>query len=293
MKHSILITTTLACLLAGPSLPAQIVRTQSDPFEPEKTADNVLLTQASGGSSAGSAPDRTLVLGKDLSDAKEISKAHEDLEIMAHILAKAAGGGSAKSRNAMGILVHDGLGGDSAGPQNLYLEGYGALFFLKVNYPLVAPASKKVEDEPKEETSTEWEEARREVEQSTPPGFAFNWPQVMSFGSAPEEYDSDKVGTLKSDLIAALKNAAHIGKLKSNETATVVVSGRSSEGESKSWVRTFPDNGGRPTKRIGRRSGEAHGGTLILQAKKADIDAFQKETLSLDEFRQKVTLTLR
>jgi hypothetical protein len=257
------------------------------------TAENVLLTGASGSSSAGSVPDRTLVLGKDPSDAKEISKAQEDLEIMAHILAKAAGGGSAKARNAMGILVHDGLGGDTAGPQNLYLEGYGALFFLKVNYPLVAPASKKVEEEPKEETSTEWEEARREVEHSTPPGFALNWPQVMSFGSAPEEYDSDKVETLKSDLITALKNAAHIGKLKPDETVTVVVFGRGSEGESKIWVRTLPENGGRISNRSGRRTGEAHGGTLVLQAKKSDIAAFQKDSLSLDEFRKKVTLALR
>ena len=66
----------------------------------------------------------------------------------------------------MGIMW-DQMAGPSGTPRNLYIEGHGALFFLSVNYPLVAPAAKSADNEAKDAPDNEWEEARRELNQGT------------------------------------------------------------------------------------------------------------------------------
>ena len=117
---------------------------------------------------------------------------------------------------------------------------------------------------------------------------------------------------LKRDVTGALKNASHIRKLKYDETVTVVISGRGPGGEAR-FVKRSSSGGGAATggeSRTGKRSsgggtsaaaprlaavvsrsggGESQGTKLILRARKADIESFQKDKLSLDDFRKKVT----
>src|SRR5438067_13785729 len=110
----------------------------------------------------------------------------------------------------MGIVIHGPFETHQAS-QNLYIEGYGALFFLNVNYPLVAPPQEKKEDaEPKEQTSSEWENARRELYRTPGAEWDLNGPFAKTLSGPPaEEYDADKVEALKRNLIGSLKNAAH------------------------------------------------------------------------------------
>ena len=252
------------------------------------------------------------MIPKDASDPKSLADTEEDMNVMAHILEKAASPREERSAQAMGIFIHGPFSGPAAAPQNLYIEGYGALFFLSVNYPLVAPPTpKKQEPEPKEETSSEWEDARRELYRPPETRWDFNASGVMALPRTPaEEYDAGKVETLKKDLISALKNAAHIRKLKSDESVTVVVTGRGPAAQMKvvsshnpgSEPKPFPKEskpvpkaatGSRtiPARAL-RTPSEAPGTKLILRAKKSDIESFQKDKLNFDDFRKKVTLML-
>jgi hypothetical protein len=244
-------------------------------------------------SGRSSSAGRALIIPENSPDPKGIAEVEEDMGVMAHILNKAASGKEEKGNHAMGIIVHSATFGGFGAPRNLFLEGYGALFFLNVNFPLIAPADQKKESEAKEDTSSEWEEARRELHRPAGQGFGLTLPGVTTVTAPAEEYDADKVEDLKKDLIAALKNGAHIRKLKGDESVTVIVTGRSSSGVVKTLTR-------KPGSGSGSRSVTAttvHGGSsepratkLILRAKKTDLEAFQKDNLSLDEFRKKVSV---
>ena len=75
----------------------------------------------------------TLVLPKD-GQLKNQADTEEDLNVMAHILEKAAASRDERNARAVGIYYHS-LFGASSPMRNLYLEGYGAIFFMSVNYP--------------------------------------------------------------------------------------------------------------------------------------------------------------
>jgi len=240
-----------------------------------------------------------LVIPKDASDAQSLADMSEDLNVMARILEKALKPGAGKSGSA--VYIPSPFGGSAGAPRNLYIEGYGALFLLNVNFPLVAPpAPKKEEAETKEQGDSEWEVTKRELYQPPGSGFDFKQPHVISSGRTAEKYDPEKVETLKKDLIEAFKNAAHIRKLKSDEVVTVTVLAPGPVVESK--VATLPRMTSAPKpaapdfkpipKRAIRTASESRGAKLILRAKKSDIDAFQKDKLNLDDFRKKVNVML-
>ncbi len=251
----------------------------------------------------GASPSPSLVVPRKESDPKSMADTEEDLSVMSHILDKAASTRDEKGTRAMGISVHGYR--SSAIPRSLYLEGYGALFFLNVNFPLLPPAARKDDSQPKEETNTEWENARRELFQPSsfssdlPKFYAFDTDGAFAFsnGSAAEEYDADKVEDLKKNLVGALKNAVHIRKLGNDEMVTIIVSGRSPASDSKSTVRRSSSGTGHNpnvwvTPKISGSSNETKGTRLVLRAKKSDIESFQKDKLSLDDFRKQVTIMI-
>ena len=246
---------------------------------------------------------RSLVIPKDSADAKNLTETEEDMSVMARILEKAANAKSQKSEHeAMGIGVF-GHSGSTGSPKNLYIDGYGAIFFLNVNYPLLPPATREQAAESKSETDTEWERAKNELyrPQSSSSDLSFNFAPfesgsyVYSTGAPAEEYDEDKVTELKENLTAALKNAGHIRRLGGDDTVTVVVTGRgpaaaaktttkksqngsSSSSSSSSWSSTWRSGSQPPAAR------------LIIRARRADIEAFQKDKLSVEDFRKKVRM---
>lgn len=296
----------MLAVLASPGLAQhQRVEVTAEPAEPpeapeapEAAAVAMAYDVLTGMVSPGATTGRALIIPKEASDPKGLADAEEDLNVMARILEKAATGREAKNRQAMGIWVHGAFSSSSV-PKNLYIEGHGALFFLNVNFPLLPPATKTSDTEAKDKTSTEWEDARRELYRAPGSGFEpfeFHMKNVPGFGESVEAYDSDKVEDLKRDLIAALKNAAHIRNLKSDETVTVVVSGRGPGSEGRVFRKTPAAGGGggrtaarAPLAIYKGATGDAQGTRLILRARKSDVDAFQKDKLNLEEFRKKVS----
>src|SRR6185436_13819473 len=102
-------------------------------------------------------------------------------------------------------------------PRDVYLEGYGAVFFLDVSFPLMAPATIKEDAQPKDNTRAEWDEAKRELTHPSEP-FVFNWSESDGPRAPRQDYSAEKVEDLKKNVLQALKNAAHIKALKSDET---------------------------------------------------------------------------
>jgi hypothetical protein len=271
---------------------------------------------------------RVLVIPKDAGDAKGIADVEEDLNVMAHILDKTVSDDGDKSARAMGIVVPPRPPGSAAGPQNLFIEGYGALFFLNVNYSLVPPPAADTKPETKEESSNEWEEARREISQPQRYGssggggggggyqgggeFGAATPFLTGGGPFPPgakaaEYDADKVEELKKDLIAALKNAAHIRKLKSDENVTVVISAPMPFVPTKPKTETSTGDRKPEEYQVALEKYQIMMGVfqytgwtgtsgpstkLILRVRKSDAEAFQKGNLSFDDFRKKVAVIL-
>ncbi len=277
--------------------PAEPPEPVEAPEAPETAAVAMAHDVLTGIVSPGATASRALIIPKEAGDPKDFADAEEDLNVMARILEKAAAGREGKNRHAMGIWVNDGFSSSSM-PKNLYIEGHGALFFLNVNFPLLPPATKSSEAETKEKTSTEWEDARRELYRPSGSGFdsfEFHLKNIPWVAGSAEAYDSEKVDDLKRDLIAALKNAAHMRNLKSDETVTVVVSGRGSGSADRLWRKAAAAGSGggtgarAPVAIYKSAGGDARGTRLILRARKADVDAFQKDKLNLEEFRKKVS----
>ncbi len=177
------------------------------------------------------------------------------------------------------------FGRDSGAIEAIYLEGYGALFLMKVNI-LLSPPPEAQEEKKTEEEDTDplWKQMRQEM-------YA---PQDTRRrrGDRPEEkYDAEKVADLKETLIKTLKHAANIRTLKPDESVILTVTGKASQsgplamrmysGGHNTYIATKPGGAG---------SGPFSPTVLTIRAKKADIDAFANGTLSFDQFSQKTQL---
>ena len=257
---------------------------------------------------AGGRPARSLVLPSSDMEPQSMATAAEDLNIMARILDKALPGrdDDKSERRAMGIAIFSPAGGSGA-IRNLYLEGYGALFFLDVRFPLLPPPKKEDQNKPKEPTSSAWEEARSELYSPRGPrgdgGFGWKIPR----GEA-EEYDADKVEQLKESLLDAFRHATHIRTVKPDEWIAVVVSGgeparmdvmRLGRGIDARELHVEAGGGGgggyagpREVKAnsLVRRSPGPGESVLLIRARKSDVDALAKGKLDLEQFKKKATI---
>jgi hypothetical protein len=208
----------------------------------------------------------------------------EDLAVMAHLLTKAIDelpGGQARPMNALGIELTE---WSRSGPmRSLYLDNYGAVFFLGVGFPLVAPEEKPPEEKPGADSA--WEDARQELYGLRPNG-------VMG-GEPAEEYSQEKVAKLKETLLESLKNAANIRELKPDEFITIWVAGGVTGGAARH--RVFKNNppgalGG--NFEVADQPGSISRRTILtIRATKTDIDSYAKGSLTAEEFQKHARIT--
>jgi hypothetical protein len=254
--------------------------------------------------------EHALVVRSSETDPKTIAEVEEDLNVMGLILEKALyQSGDEEEREAMGIRLWSTSG--SPVRRSLEIEGYGAIFLLNVNFPLAGPAEKPDEDK-KEPSNSTWDKAKRELY-----GQSEGYPDVNLNRFSKEEYDPKRVEKLKDSLLEALKNAANIRGLKSDESVTVVVTShlgprvaptRVFRGMQKNGTATGGFGG------IGRFGGGGSGGggmamnplfvdgningegqgesVLTIRARKSDIDVFAKGKLTMDDFRKKASVLI-
>lgn len=183
----------------------------------------------------------------------------EDLTVMTRLFEKALDGGLGEEEPTVKVGVRILLTGSGRSVRAMYVEGLGPLFMVKVNFPLVAPATE--EPPPRPAARSEWDKARAEVK-GIDPARDDAWAVI---GSSRAEYNQELVETLTQILLAALKQATHIRELKSDEFIAVSV--------------------------FGPASNSGSGTVLALRAKKSDVDAFAKGDLDLAAFRRLTSLS--
>jgi hypothetical protein len=228
---------------------------------------------------------------------EQIATITEDMNIMSRILDKNL---DQAHINVGSMLIprtdasHVIFGWDRQAMQGMYLQGYGALFLMKVDFPLSAPpkAEEKAETAKKgEEGDPLWKQMKAEMYE----------PQAhrKQKGKQPvKEYDAEKVETLKTTLVESLKHAANIRNLKPDESVILTITG-SSEPSSVKTIAVSGTNGvvvvddNNKMRVLGGNASDDSFSLptiLVIRAKKSDIDRFAKGDIDLDQFQQNVQI---
>jgi hypothetical protein len=234
----------------------------------------------------------------------------EDMSVMSRIFGKnleqahisTAGGSIFGSRDDRYSMLLRGGGGEI---QSMYLQGYGALFLVKVDFPLSPPPQAREEKETKkgEEGDPVWDQMRREI-------YEPEKVDIRRRTDRPEsKYDAEKVENLKTTLIKALKHAANIRSLKPDESVILTITGRGeATGRKIATARVLPE---RNQILVQERTADgkmidmlvqgnsldvlddlvlSSPAILVIRTKKADIDEFAKGDLDFDQFRQRTQM---
>jgi hypothetical protein len=284
--------------------PAPVPRNPGAPSPPSALPSPSLRSAKSTSyrSSRSSVPP--VVVQFSASDPSRIQEMSEDLDVMTHIIDRTLSEDVADDSppDKMGIKMY--VTGSSRSVRALYVEDFGALFMIKVNFPLQGPPA---EDEkvPEKTADSEWERARRELLGEPDPG---GWPYIS--GSAAVDFDPKRVDAMKKLLIRALKNATNVRHLKGSEVVSLSVFGgaprvqmQASKNTPRPTVTTRPrtsSSGGAYAGSgygIGEitvytqlaASGGVPGTVLTLRVKKSDIDAFAKGDIDEDAFTKAIT----
>lgn len=232
----------------------------------------------------GSRSGRSLVIASTELDPATGRGLQEDLIVMSRILEKSVSDnlGDSDQKRAMGIHLFSHGGGSL--PRTVYLQDYGAIFFLNVGFPLVAPATRKEDPKPERQTNSTWEQAREEIYGSNQgqPGWG-KFPKARRTRAA-EGYNAEKVERLTTGILTALKNASNIRHLKPDSYISVVVSGAGSGADD---VAVFDERMVHGFEGGFHKSDEGSQSMLTIRAKKTDIDAFAKDQISVEEFRKR------
>jgi hypothetical protein len=228
--------------------------------------------------------------------AEDLAAITEDMTVMSRIIDKQLG----QEESGPPSWIYGHFIGQSTMTETMYLQGYGALFLKKVDFPLSPTQQVQEEEQPKKEEGADpvWEQMKKDIYEPQ--------EERKRREKRPEEkYDAEKVETLKTNIIKALKHAANIRSLKPDESVIATVSGSgSSYGDyvSGSIMRSIPGTGQVVVQNKDRRTmsiitpslpaglGFSSSTVLIIRAKKSDIDAFAKDDLDLDTFRQRVQI---
>jgi hypothetical protein len=186
-------------------------------------------------------------------------------------------------------VLEDFFGRDSHLTEAIYLDGYGALFFMEVNFALLGPTESQEEKklkEDEEQIDQIWKRAEQELYS----------PQDLNINrrtGSVREYEPEKVENLKNTLITVLKHAANIQALKSDELVVLTIFGRASQSERTSGrlSRSSRGRSGYGTIRSAGAKASSFSTTVVtIRTKKSDIDAFSKGELDFDQFHERTQI---
>ena len=218
---------------------------------------------------------------------------NEDLTVMCRIFDRLLNeaGLNEQKRVAYGLLMgpdDDWIGsffGDGGGPvECLYVEGYGPLFMMSVDFPLVAPPQEDSQADANEPTDPLWEQVRQET-------YAPQTRRGSRDAGGRSPYSAEKVNLLKETLVRALQHAANIRGLDEDTWLTVTVRGPGMAAHgTDAWI----GPGLRPYGLYDEMMDPARPlPTVILtiRARIQDISAVASGELDSDEFAGRVEIT--
>lgn len=221
-------------------------------------------------------------------DAKAAQEMEEDLSVMGYLVDQTID----EPQSAMGIDMVFTSGGRSV--RGMYIEGVGALYMIKVNFPVLGDQA--MDEKPDEKPAdSEWEKARQTLR-----GQGYSKYEEVYPSRTSVQFDPKQVEALKKVLLNTMKNGANFRHLKSDEYLSFAVFGHPSPVRAKVSSQPRIANNDFPTTKSSRSayavtwtssSSSAPGTVLTLKARKSDIDAFAKGSMDLDAFSQKVIAT--
>jgi hypothetical protein len=243
------------------------------------------LTALSANASRSTEP--VLLVPSKEAEAQSFDPLVEDLSIMSRIIQKSlADGYLLPEISAMDSLIMNlGMPSRNLGPRlffpasrrlkPMYLGGYGALFFLQVDFPLLPPP-RQAEEAPAEKVDPVWAETRRALYEPR--------TAMLPNGTPPAEpYSEDKVQMLRARLTEVMRHATNIRGLDPDEWVTIVVRGTLAPGTGQ--VQHPADNpDAEPVAGCG-------GTVMTLHARKADVDQFAQGQFNPAEFEQHLQFT--
>ncbi len=265
----------------------------------------------------GSGGRKVIVIPSEEVKAGSFDTTIEDMRVMLQILDEKL---ISEPRTIRGVLMDYGefFSSENQSSKAVYIQGYGVLFLMGVDFPILFTPELQREPEQTADESADpvWQQARQKV---------FS-PNKDAPGNLPEsrtETVQERVERLKSDLIKAMKHASNIRQLGPEEWIIFNVigfdqlsssgisggrmgmSGRGGvygEGGYGGYSGGGSALGGYAGGYGGGMAGGIAGGgvggygdtgfssstVLTLRAKKSDVDAFAKDEINIEQFQQKV-----
>ena len=161
---------------------------------------------------------KVLVVPAEQVNPKELAEITEDMQVMSYILDERF----KETRRIQGVFMDFGdfFGRDNRQTEATYIQGYGVLFAMEVNFSFSVPPKPQAQQAPElnEQVDSTWQRARQQV---FSPGAA----QGAEGSGSPDEYNSQMVEELKRDLITTLKHAGNIRGLQPDEWVILTVIG--------------------------------------------------------------------
>jgi len=242
-----------------------------EPFLPEQAQENVLVVPT---------PDLP---------AGSLAELTEDLTVMCRIFDKSLP--TSRVGSAYGdrsdVLWHR-IGQQTRGAQGLYLDGYGALFFVYVDYPL-APTEPQdqAEAKAKESGDSVWSQTIREMT---------GQPQDrQQIARKAQPYDPLRVENLKKTLVKTLAHASNIRMRRPQDVITLVAGAFDDDRGSSYRTYGAARTSGYGTALVPPGTSKSQPGArnptaalLVMRVPKAEVDAFAKGQLTLAQFTDKV-----
>jgi hypothetical protein len=271
-----------------------------------------LIGSLSFSSQAGSG-NTVLVIPSEQTTTEDLLTINEDMNVMSRIFEKNL---EQERVTTVGSNIfipgrrerYGALLGSSRGQiQSMYLQGFGALFLLKVDFPLSPPPDVQEEQQQETQKAEEgdpvWQEMRQQMYEPE------KVDRRRRTDRSESKYDAEKVENLKTTLIKALKHAVNIRSLKPDESVilTVVGKGESTgktiaaarmiQGENQIVIVEKDAYGTKTQKVVPGDSldvledmGLSSPAVLVIRTKKSDIDEFSKGNIDFENFRQRVQL---
>ncbi len=253
---------------------------------------------------------------------KELAGTVEDMYIMSNILDDKF----KEPRMIQGVFrdFGDFFGRDNRETEAVYIQGYGVVFMMEVEYTFTSAqqSQKQAKDETVDDIDPTWQQARERI---FSPGAG-----RISRGGSSRDYSSQMVNELKIELIKTLKHATNIRNLMPDEWIIFSVTGTGQQsggmmmggwevyGRSSTRSRTTSSSrsggyggGGMMGMEMGTGMAGGMGGygrgtgygmnryaetgvsavtVLTIRVKKSDVDAFSKDEINFEQFRQKVQI---
>ncbi len=217
-----------------------------------------------------------VVPGPDL-NAETLTAVREDMMVMCRIFDKAMAPLLPKRGS---VTVFDPFSGRTAvdsrsQTQGLYLDGYGAVFFIEVGFPLAASLQEPEQRKSEPSADPLWSQTVDEL-RGTPP--SQNEPAVP-------EYDAEKVDSLKKTLIRSLRHASNLRVPGPQDLINVVITSRRPDG-----LAYVYSTGRSPASLQTEPPSAEPSDVLVFRTAKPEVDAFAKGDLTMEQFTEKVRI---